>query len=125
MQHVNTGKRRSFFTVLAKTKAAEAAMMTLRPGQRTSDAPENEHPRCEQWLFVVSGAGRAVVGKRRVALRANSLLLIEKGESHQITNTGRTPLVTLNFYAPPAYTKAGDLKLTARVPSLLGSRRTK
>ena len=100
-------------------------MMTLRPGQSTSDEPENEHPRCEQWLFVLSGAGRAVVGERRVALKANSLLLIEKGEPHQIKNTGRTPLVTLNFYAPPAYTKAGDLKLLARVPtvkSLLGGK---
>ena len=118
MQHISTGKRRSFFTVLAKTTTAEAAMMTLRPGQSTSDEPENEHPRCEQWVFVLSGAGRAVVGKRRVTLKANSLLLIEEGEPHQITNTGRTPLVTLNFYAPPAYTKAGDLKLMARVPTV-------
>ena len=106
------------FTVLHATRSAEAAMMTLRPGQSTSEKPENEHPRCEQWLFVVSGAGRAVVGNRRVALKPNSLLLVEKGEAHQITNTGRTPLVTLNLYAPPAYTKAGDLKLLARVPTV-------
>jgi hypothetical protein len=26
--------------------------------------------------------------------------------------------VTLNFYCPPAYTKAGDLKLLARVPTV-------
>jgi mannose-6-phosphate isomerase-like protein (cupin superfamily) len=118
MRHINTGTKRSLFTVLHATRDAEAAMMTLKPGQSTSDQPENEHPRCEQWLFVVAGAGRAVVGKRRVALKANSLLLIEKGEAHQITNTGKSPLVTLNFYAPPAYTKAGDLKLMARVPTV-------
>ena len=120
MRLINTGKKRSLFTVLHATRDAEAAMMTLRPGQSTSDEPENEHPRCEQWVFVLSGTGRAVVGKRRAALKANSLLLIEKGEPHQITNTGRTPLVTLNFYAPPAYTKAGDLKLMARVPTVSG-----
>jgi mannose-6-phosphate isomerase-like protein (cupin superfamily) len=34
--------------------------------------------------------------------------LIEKGEPHQITNTGEVPLVTLNLYAPPAYDKQGD-----------------
>ena len=106
------------FSVLHSTADAQAAMMTLRPGQSTSDEPENEHPRCEQWLFVLSGAGRAVVGKRRTALKQNSLLLIEKGEPHQITNTGKSPLVTLNFYAPPAYTKAGDLKMLARVPTV-------
>jgi mannose-6-phosphate isomerase-like protein (cupin superfamily) len=118
MRHIKTGSKRAMFTVLHATRSAEAAMMTLKPGQSTSDAPENEHPRCEQWLFVLSGSGRAVVGKRRVAIKPNSLLLIEKGEAHQITNTGRTPLVTLNFYAPPAYTKAGDLKLLARVPTV-------
>src|SRR4051812_25279606 len=100
MRHLNTAPRqKSFFTILAKTTNAEAAMMMLKPGQSTSDEPENEHPRCEQWLFVLRGTGRAIVGKRRVALKANSLLLIEQGEAHRVTNTGRTPLATLNFYA--------------------------
>ena len=67
---------------------------------------------------MLSGSGRATVERRSVALKPNSLLLIEKSERHRITNTGRKPLVTLNFYAPPAYTKDGDLKLLARVPTL-------
>jgi mannose-6-phosphate isomerase-like protein (cupin superfamily) len=92
--------------------------MTLKPGQSTSDEPVNEHPRCEQWLFVVSGTGRAIVGRRRAKLGDGSLLLIEQGQPHRITNTGRRPLVTLNVYAPPAYTSGGDLKVIARVPTL-------
>ena len=118
MHHLATGSNRKFFTVLHSTRHAQAAMMTLRPGQSSSDEPVNEHPRCEQWLFVIRGAGRATVNRRRVALRANSLLVIEEGEPHQITNTGRTPLVTLNFYSPPAYTRSGDLKVMARVPTV-------
>lgn len=109
MRHIKTGSVRAFFKVLASTRSAQAAMMVLKPGQDTGD-PQNEHPRSEQWLFVVSGTGRALVKKRRVPLRKNSLLLIEKGETHQIKNTGTRPLVTLNFYAPPAYTPAGDVK---------------
>ena len=97
-----------FFKVLHSTSDAQAAMMTLKPGQSTIDEPVNEHPRCEQWLFVIKGAGRAIVGKRTVALKTNSLLMIEKGEPQKITNTGKSPLVTLNFYVPPAYTKGGD-----------------
>ena len=81
--------------------------MVLQPGQSTGE-PQNEHPRSEQWLFVVSGAGKALVNHRRVAIRECSLLLIEKGEIHQIVNTARQALVTLNFYAPPAYTKEGE-----------------
>ena len=110
MQHISTTKYRAMFDLLTATRSAQAAMMTLRPGQSTSDEPENEHPRAEQWLFVVRGTGRAVVGGRRVMLKAGSLLLIEKGEPHQVTNTGRKPLVTLNLYCPPAYTAGGEVK---------------
>jgi mannose-6-phosphate isomerase-like protein (cupin superfamily) len=87
--------------------------MTLRPGASSDDEPSNEHPDCEQWLFVISGNGEAVIGKRRGALRrvpltANSLLLIEKGELHQIKNLGRRAMVTINFYVPPAYDIDGE-----------------
>jgi len=37
---------------------------------------------------------------RSIPLRPNDLLLIEKGEKHQIINTGRKDLVTINFYIP-------------------------
>ena len=109
MKHIKTGAARAFFKVVASTRSAQAAMMVLQPGQATGE-PENEHPRSEQWLFVISGSGKARVNKRTVALKENSLLLIEKAEVHQVTNTGRRPLVTLNFYAPPAYTNDGELK---------------
>jgi mannose-6-phosphate isomerase-like protein (cupin superfamily) len=109
MKHIKTGSKRSFFDILATTRSAQAAMMILGPGQSTGE-PDNEHPHSEQWLFVVSGTGKALVNKRRVDLRENSLLLIEKGEIHQITNTGRKRLVTLSFYAPAAYTKDGEPK---------------
>ena len=110
MRHLRTSSVRSFFKVLTSTAFAQAAMMTLRPGQSSSDEIENEHPRAEQWCYVVRGAGRATVGKRRIALRAGSLLLIEKNEPHQVTNTGRKAMVTLNFYCPTAYDQRGDVK---------------
>ena len=43
MKHIATGSKRSMFNVLHSTRNAQAAMMTLRPGQSTSDKPENEH----------------------------------------------------------------------------------
>lgn len=110
MRHCRTGMTRAFFKVLWGTRSAQAAIMVLQPGQSTG-APENEHPRSEQWVFVTAGVGRALVNHRRVTIRKNSLLLIEKGEIHQITNSGRRPLVTLNIYAPPAYTPAGRIKV--------------
>src|SRR4051812_18709054 len=115
MKHFNTANATGIFKVLATTRDAQAATMVLRPGQSTSHEPENEHAKCEQWLYVVSGTGRAIVGGRRTALKAGSLLLIEKGEPHQITNTSRTKsMSTINLYAPPAYTAGGDVKASAK-----------
>lgn len=70
--------------------------------------PANRHRGADQWLFVRSGTGMAIVASRRQRLRPGTLLLIERGTTHEILNTGRGPLVTLNWYVPPAYTKAGD-----------------
>ena len=41
-------------------------------------------------------------------LRAGTLLLVEHGDRHEIKNTGRGLLRTLNVYVPPAYTRGGD-----------------
>jgi mannose-6-phosphate isomerase-like protein (cupin superfamily) len=35
-------------------------------------------------------------------------VLIEKGDTHEIRNTGRTPLETVNVYVPPAYRSDGE-----------------
>ncbi|MCE9533069.1 MAG: cupin domain-containing protein [Planctomycetes bacterium] len=104
---------RQAFKVMAATQWAQSALMTLQPGQSTGE-PDNEHPHSEQWLLVLAGVGRAIVNKRRVALRRHALLLIERGEVHQITNSGKRPLKTLNFYAPPAYTPTGEIRKSAK-----------
>jgi mannose-6-phosphate isomerase-like protein (cupin superfamily) len=125
MRHITTSSVRSFFKVLHSTGDAQAAMMTLRAGQASSGSVQNEHPRCEQWCYVVAGNGRATVGKRTVALKPGSLLLIEKGEPHKVTNTGRKAMVTLNLYCPPAYREDGDVKMLARVPTLASALKLK
>ena len=56
---------------------------------------------------MVLAPGDAEGGGRRHALRAGSLLLIEKKEKHEVRNTGRSLLRTLNFYSPPAYRPDG------------------
>src|SRR4051812_11155690 len=113
MKHVKTGKKRGKFDLLAHTRETQAAMMTLRPGGTSDDEPSNEHSGSEQWLFVISGSGEAKIGKRRTQLRrikleTGSLLIIEKGELHQVVNTGKRLLRTINFYVPPAYDAEGE-----------------
>lgn len=114
MKHVRTTNKRGLFKPLIESAAVQAATMVLRPGQSSSDEVENEHPRSEQWMFVVWGSGRATVGKRSVKVAEGSLLLIERGEPHRITNTGRTEMVTINFYAPPAYSSDGEVRRSVK-----------
>ena len=97
------------FAPLMNSKAMQAAAMTLRPGQVSGEL-SNEHPKAEQWLFVIAGSGTALGKKSRMVIRTGSLLFIRKGEVHQIKNTGRKKLVTLNLYAPPAYTRDGEVR---------------
>jgi mannose-6-phosphate isomerase-like protein (cupin superfamily) len=95
------------FRVAIGNKRSQVAEMVLGPGD-CEGGPDNRHRGADQWLYVVSGSGRAVVNGKRYALRVGSLLLIERGDAHEIRNSGRTALRTLNFYVPPAYTSGGD-----------------
>jgi mannose-6-phosphate isomerase-like protein (cupin superfamily) len=108
MKLIKTHAHRGDFQVLHATASSQAAMMTLAPGESTSESTGNEHAWAEQWMYIVQGEGRAKTKGKQVALGPGSLLLIDKGEPHQITNTGTTPLVTLNIYAPPAYDTQGE-----------------
>ena len=103
------------FRVLWDCRGVQAAQMVIAPGGREG-GPDNRHRGAEQWLYVVSGSGLAIVDGARRRLAAGSLLLIERGEAHEIRNTGRTPLRTENFYAPPAYTDGGEERPAGRAP---------
>jgi mannose-6-phosphate isomerase-like protein (cupin superfamily) len=52
---------------------------------------------------VISGTGNAVVEGEAREIGEGSLLLIEAGESHEVSNTGEEPLQTFSIYSPPAY----------------------
>ena len=81
--------------------------MVIPPGD-CEGGPGNRHRGADQWLFVVAGRGLAIVNGTRHPLRAGSLLLIEQGDTHEIRNTGRMLLKTLNLYVPPAYRSDGE-----------------
>ena len=96
------------------------ALATRRPFSSVTvhSTSPTVRPRCTTTASarsVVRQTGRrklifssSVVNGRRYPLRAGTLELIERGDTHEIRNTGRTPLRTLNVYVPPAYTQDGD-----------------
>jgi len=95
------------FRVVFGNRRSQAAEMVLPPGGAEGGS-DNRHRGADQWLFVVSGRGEAIVDGTRHRLSAGSLVFIQRREKHQVRNTGRAPLRTLNFYVPPAYKSSGD-----------------
>jgi mannose-6-phosphate isomerase-like protein (cupin superfamily) len=95
------------FRVVRGNRRSQAAEMVIAPGEAEGD-PRNRHRGADQWLFVIEGSGTALVKKRRYKLRRHSLLFIARGERHEIRNTGRRLLRTINFYVPPAYAPGGE-----------------
>jgi mannose-6-phosphate isomerase-like protein (cupin superfamily) len=102
MQRFDTTDTGGFFDVLGGTDRSQAATMTLAPGQSTG-GPDNAHAESDQWLYVVSGTGTATVEGESYDLQDGTLVLIEAGETHEITGDGDAPLETINVYAPPEY----------------------
>ena len=106
MQHKHLRFGEGFKVVLSDARS-QAAQMTLAPGGKEG-GPDNRHKGADQWLFVVSGTGEAIVEGESLTLREGTLVLIERGETHEIRNTGGEPLRTLIFYVPPGYTEDGE-----------------
>jgi len=95
------------FRVRLGNRAAQAAEMVIAPGA-SEGGPSNSHRGADQWLFVVAGEGVVISPGTRRRLRPGTLLLIERGDVHEVRNTGASALRTLNFYCPPAYDHEGE-----------------
>src|SRR5262245_13055145 len=95
------------FHVAICNRRSQAAEMVLAAGTAEGDS-KNRHRGSDQWLYVVAGTGRATVRGKRYPLEAGTLILIERGDTHEIRNTGRRPLRALNIYVPPAYKRSGE-----------------
>ena len=97
----------SGFRVVLGNRHSQAAEMVLPPGD-AEDSPQNRHRGADQWLYVLSGTGVAKVNRKPYLLKEDSLMLIERGDEHEIRNTGRDMLRTFNIYVPPAYSGDGE-----------------
>ena len=84
------------FSVVLGNLRGRAAQMVIEPGD-AERGPKNRHRGADQWLLVLSGTGVAKVKGCRLPLRAGTLLLMEHGDQHEIRNTGRQLLRTLNI----------------------------
>ena len=95
------------FRVSVGNRQSQGAVMVLAAGG-TEGGPDNRHHGADQWLFVMEGNGAAIINGHKLSLEPGTLVLIEKGDMHEIRNTGQTLLKTVNIYLPPAYDHDGE-----------------
>lgn len=105
MQHWPTLTPETGFKVLSDTGRSQFATVALEPQQKHGSA-ETINQDADQWLYVISGSGRAVVGEDAVELGPGALVLIEAGEPHEIRNLGDTMLEAISICAPPEHQEA-------------------
>lgn len=98
---------RTGFHVAVTHGKFQIATMNLAPGGKEG-GPDNRHKGADQWLLVIEGTGKAILAGRSRPLKAGTLLWIEKNTAHEIRNTGKRLLKTVNLYNPPAYRKDGE-----------------
>ena len=98
---------RKGFRVSVGNDRSQGAVMVLGPGD-CEGGPDNRHRGADQWMYIVEGTGTATINRHKVPLKPGSLFLIEAGDTHEISNTGRSFLKTVNIYVPPAYDEEGE-----------------
>ena len=81
------------------------SLAIIPPGSSTD---YHDHDRIEM-IYIVSGRGMAVAAGKETSIETDMVLLAEKGEMHQIKNTGAETLKLATVFVPP-YTGEQNLK---------------
>lgn len=102
MKKANIDEARSAFAVLQTTERTQTAMMTLDPGESSSEKP-NTHKSSDQVLLVMEGELRAKIGDNEITLSRGDVVIVPAGTPHKFSNSGKTKAVTFNTYSPPEY----------------------
>jgi mannose-6-phosphate isomerase-like protein (cupin superfamily) len=95
------------FRVSVGNAGSQAAVMVLKPGGREGGS-DNRHVGAAQWLLVVEGSGAAIINGHKMQLKPGRMILIERGDRHEVRNTGQGLLKTVSVYVPPAYRDDGE-----------------
>lgn len=86
-----------FRQVLYTDARLQLVVMCLQPGE---DIGEEVH-QLDQFIRVEQGEGKAVLDGVEHALSDGSAVIVPTGASHNIVNTGTTPMKMYTLYSPP------------------------
>jgi len=76
----------------------QLVLMSLLPGE---DIGVEVHPHVDQFFRVEEGQGKALVNGEEFSLVEDSVLIVQAGAEHNITNIGEGNLKMYTIYTPP------------------------
>ncbi len=74
-------------------------MIQIAPGQTVR--PAHSHPNGEEVIYIITGAGRVLVGDDVRPVRAGTTVLFPQCVVHMLHNTGSVEMKVVCFFAPP------------------------
>ncbi|WP_341360528.1 cupin domain-containing protein [Georgenia sp. M64] len=86
-----------FRRVLWTGEHSQLVVMTIPPG---GEIGEETHPKNDQILSFVSGAGKAVVDGDEQFVAPGDIVAVPAGAKHNFLNVGPNPLVLYTIYGP-------------------------
>ncbi len=87
-----------FRRVIATGPHSQLVTMSIPPKE---DIGSEVHPGTDQMLFIVAGAGKAVVNGETVEVKENDVVFVPAGARHNLISTGHEDLRLFTVYAPP------------------------
>lgn len=89
-----------FRRVLVTGTHMQVVVMTIPPG---GEIGAETHADTDQALFLVDGAGEAILDGDASTVNAGDLVFVRAGIHHNFVNTGDVPLRIATAYAPPEH----------------------
>jgi mannose-6-phosphate isomerase-like protein (cupin superfamily) len=86
-----------FRRVLYTARHCQLVLMALNPGEEIG----MEVHTLDQFFRVEEGSGEAILDGVRTPIQAGFAVVVPAGATHNIVNTGTTPLKLYTLYAPP------------------------
>lgn len=102
----NTMQNNNFRTAIWTGANLQLTLMTIN---QNSEIGLERHPNLDQFLYVESGSGLAMMGKCKCDLdyqckvTSGSAIFIPANTWHNLINTGCRPLKLFSIYAPPQH----------------------
>jgi len=103
-----TRENENFRKVLYTAERSQLVLMSLLPGEEIGF---EVHPDNDQFFRFEAGKGKVVINDTEYDVTDGDAVIVPKGSTHNVTNTGTERLKLYTLYSP-AHHKDGVIELT-------------